>query len=688
MKNKNRKIILGSVIFLIIGFFILQQNNIIFGKNTNEPGSNINFTTIKAEKGDIKNSIDVVGEAELVDEQSLSFNKTGTITKIYFSAGDNVKKGDIIAQLDDSDGYDAIEEAKLNLENAKINLQQLYEEADESKKLSAQNDIDNTQNSIEITKKEIENLQTSQKNDLEKQSKDITNLQKELENLNSSLQVEENELETLKKEKENNLSDTQTNINTTVKTLESSLSSEVTNIDGIIEAVDYILGVTEKNKEENDNFQDELGAKNPSDKTSAENSLKVSIELFDNIKTRTNNYTSSDTEELKNIYSDLLELYKKLEETTDNTYKTLENSVEGGDFTESVIESKKSSIANYRSNAQNKITNITSSIKTLDTLTDLDLLGESNNNSILSKQESIKSTKLQIEKKKLEIDTAEKKYALTVSEYETSLKSKEQNLEKLQKTLEVNKATLEEVLEGPTDENVAKAKNSISQAEIKLSTAYENLDDYKLEAPFDGVIRTIDYMVGDKINNDTDKSVYIENPNLLEISVMLDQIDIVNVEKGDEAIITFDAYTTTPANAKINSIDTTPVQNSGVVSYEVKLVLDDDNFDKKILSGMTSDVEIITENKKDVILIKSSAITERDNKKFVMINKDGKPNKAEVKTGLTSDGQTEIISGLSEGDEVLITEFKANSNLNKIENKGLLFGGGNRRGGGMGGPPM
>jgi hypothetical protein len=50
--------------------------------------------------------------------------------------------------------------------------------------------------------------------------------------------------------------------------------------------------------------------------------------LFDNIKTRTNNYTSSDTEELKNIYSDLLELYKKLEETTDNTYKTLENSVE------------------------------------------------------------------------------------------------------------------------------------------------------------------------------------------------------------------------------------------------------------------------------------------------------------------------------------------------------------------------
>jgi hypothetical protein len=52
------------------------------------------------------------------------------------------------------------------------------------------------------------------------------------------------------------------------------------------------------------------------------------------------------------------------------------------------------------------------------------------------------------------------------------------------------------------------------------------------------------------------------------------------------------------------------VKTSGVVGYEVKLVLDDEDFDNKILSGMTSDVEIITENKKDVVLIKSTAISE------------------------------------------------------------------------------
>jgi hypothetical protein len=50
------------------------------------------------------------------------------------------------------------------------------------------------------------------------------------------------------------------------------------------------------------------------------------------------------------------------------------------------------------------------------------------------------------------------------------------------------------------------------------------------------------------------------------------------------AIVTFDSYATIPVNAKISNIDTTPVKNSGVVSYEVKIILDDPNFDKKVLS--------------------------------------------------------------------------------------------------------
>jgi multidrug resistance efflux pump len=64
------------------------------------------------------------------------------------------------------------------------------------------------------------------------------------------------------------------------------------------------------------------------------------------------------------------------------------------------------------------------------------------------------------------------------------------------------------------------------------------------------------------LTTDSDKYVYIENPNLLQITVNLDQVDIAKVSIGTKAIVTFDAYTTSPANAVITSIDTAPITTS------------------------------------------------------------------------------------------------------------------------------
>jgi uncharacterized protein (DUF3084 family) len=127
----------------------------------------------------------------------------------------------VIAQLDDSDGYDEIEQAKLSLENAKLNLQELYEEVDESKKLKAQNDIDNTQKSINITQEELANLKITQNNSLEKSLQNIEMLQKELETAKNNLEIEKQDLNLLKQEKDNNLSDTVSNTDKIVKNLES-----------------------------------------------------------------------------------------------------------------------------------------------------------------------------------------------------------------------------------------------------------------------------------------------------------------------------------------------------------------------------------------------------------------------------------------------------------------------------------
>jgi len=492
---------------------------------------------------EIKNSIEVVWNAELVDEQSLSFNKAWTITKVNFRAGSKVKKWEVIAEIDNSDAYDSIEDAKISLENSQINLKQLYEKADESKILQARNSITNNQNSLDLAKKELENLKITQDNSLEKLLENIETSKKELENSKSSLDLVKKELETLKKEKQNSLDNTSSNKSTTIQNIEDDFKISLVEIDKIIEESDYIMWVTKANKKKNDDYDDYLWTKDSVIKSKAKKSLLNSISLRYNLKNSLEKYDYSwDKTKILILLEEYLKVFDSLYNTTDLIYQTLENSIVNIYFTQNEIDSLKNTISWYRKTTLSEISLINKTINTLETLSDTDLISESNINTFSSKEESIKNQELSIEKKEIEIKNSIKNYDETKIKYDLNIETKQKDIDNKTKSLEISKISLEELLEWPTTSNVKKANNSIKQAKIKLSSAYENLEDYVLESPFDWVIRKIDYMPWDNLTNDTDKYVYIENPNLLEISVMLDQIDITKVDLNSKAIIKFDAY--------------------------------------------------------------------------------------------------------------------------------------------------
>ncbi len=653
---------------------ILIINYSTFLWNIKTTTSNVWSTSLTIELWNIQNSIEVVWDAELVDEQSLSFNQAWTITKVNFKAWDTVRKWETIAEIDDSDAYDSIEEAKISLENAKISLKQLYEVVDESKIIQAKNSITTSDNSLKNSKVEFENLKVIQKNSLDKMLEDIETSKKALKQSKSSLELLKSELEILKKEKENSLDNTNINKGATITNIEESFRTNLVEIEKIIEESDYIMWVSTDNKNKNDDFEDYLWVKNTSIKNTAKNNLRESINLYADLKISLNNYEYTwNKEDIELLLKDYLVIFNKLYETTDAIYKTVENSILSvWSLTQSDIDSMKNTMSSYRSNSLSKISSINSSINILNTLTDTELLSDSNINSISWKEDSINNSELSLEREALSIVNAIKNYNETIAKYKLTVESKQQDIESKKISLNVAKLSLEELIEWPTDDNITKANNSIKQANIKLSSAYENLEDYMLQAPFDWVIRKIDYMPWDNLTNDTNKYVYIENPNLLEISVMLDQIDIVTVELEQEAIVTFDTYSTVPVNAKISSIDTTPVQSSWVISYEVKLVLDDPDFDKKILSWMTANVEIITESKQNILVIKTSAITEKKWKNFLTIQSNWKQVETEVEIWIASSWITEIISWVKEWDIVIIKEFVA-TNSTKEEKSTTLF---------------
>jgi multidrug resistance efflux pump len=112
----------------------------------------------------------------------------------------------------------------------------------------------------------------------------------------------------------------------------------------------------------------------------------------------------------------------------------------------------------------------------------------------------------------------------------------------LKNTITIQEKTLETTTNGTSEQQLHIAQNNIRQKELALEQTKKELDNLQIVAPFDGTLRKIDFKVGDKITSTDEKYVYLENPNLVEVSILLDQIDVVHVRPGMKVSVELDAY--------------------------------------------------------------------------------------------------------------------------------------------------
>ena len=139
----------------------------------------------------------------------------------------------------------------------------------------------------------------------------------------------------------------------------------------------------------------------------------------------------------------------------------------------------------------------------------------------------------------------------------------------------------------------------------------------------------------------------------LEIEVDVPEADITKVKVGNEAVITLDAYgDDIKFKGNVVFIDPAETVIQDVVYYKVKVSLvDNENYEIK--PGMTANVDIVTAEKDNVLVIPGRAVKQNDTK-YVEVLEEGVPQRREVKVGLRGDGGlVEIISGLKEGEEVI-----------------------------------
>ncbi len=221
------------------------------------------------------------------------------------------------------------------------------------------------------------------------------------------------------------------------------------------------------------------------------------------------------------------------------------------------------------------------------------------------------------------------------------------------------------------DAQIANASNSIIAAkknyELVSSTIY---------APATGTVNNLSLAKGTVISSSSttittsvasNSSTSITSQTLgkiydldaqMQASVSLSESDIINIKSGQKATLMLDAYPDKTFTGKVLAVDTSGVVSSGVTTYPVTILLD--KTDTSIYPNMSASISIITNIKSNVLLIPSGSIDTENEQSVVHILKDGKVTKKIVVTGSSDDSQTEITSGLSEGDEVITNYISAN----------------------------
>lgn len=658
MKNILKKL---QIIYFVLWLWVSFWSYYYFVVKKDTSSSSWNTQTIEvASIWNLSQSIKVLWSAELVDEQQLRFNKTWKVTKVYIKEWEQVEKDQILAELDKQSVNFNIEQARLNLENAKLRLSDLYSGLDTSKKLDYERNIEQSEKNLEIQKKELEILKASQETSINKLKKDIEYKNQDISILEKSLGDQEKSYNILAQEQQNNLKNTSLDIENTIKDLKISIEKDIKTAEESIEQMDVILWVTDKNRTLNDSYEIYLSAKNTSYKNEASSLLSSSIGLLNTLKAK-------DKDNFKEFFWDLSTLFETLYKASDATYKALDNSVESSSFSSSEISSKKSSMSSLRSKMQSNIQNTLTYEKKIETLTDIDLYSSNQSLSLSKASDSIESIKNNLAKAKNDLETLKKNLEEAYIDNKLKLESKENSIKNATASLEILKLTYKEALAGPTASSVANIQNEVKKAELSLSDALKEWENYELKAPFSGVVRKIDLQVWDNLATDNSKYVYLENPNLLEIPVLLDQVDIVKVSLWQKAYIKFDAYPTEKIEGEIRFIDYTPVQSSGVVNYRIKIVITDPDFDKKVLSWMTADIEIITLEKTWVILISTSAINTTNWKSFVQVEWKGRQ---EIEIWVSNSWKTEVVSWLNSWDRVIINTVQVlrNTQTNSSQN--------------------
>ena len=225
-------------------------------------------------------------------------------------------------------------------------------------------------------------------------------------------------------------------------------------------------------------------------------------------------------------------------------------------------------------------------------------------------------------------------------------------------------------------------QESLTQARAALDQTEDLLSKTRIQSPIDGVVIQLDLKVGETViagttNIPGSTMMVIADPSETLTEVQVDEADIAQVRVGQDADIFTAAYPDTPLSGTIQSIASVARQTQGQasLSFLVKILLDEQDA-LIIRPGMSVRADIYTQSSEETLAVPVQAVLydedldedkkakDKEEQTYVFVMENGKAVRKDVKVGISSDSDQEIIEGLEQGETVISGPFRVLRNMN------------------------
>ena len=208
-------------------------------------------------------------------------------------------------------------------------------------------------------------------------------------------------------------------------------------------------------------------------------------------------------------------------------------------------------------------------------------------------------------------------------------------------------------------ESIQSASESLRSAEISMQNLQDTMNNYTITAPISGTIIEKDAKVGDAVKTG-DTLCIVYDLSYLEMNINVDELQISSISVGQQVQITADAVPDKTYVGTVTRVSMKGASNGGTTTYPVSIRIDDTDG---LRPGMNANAEIVVAEAKNALVVPNAAVVRGS---YVLVTKDS-PSAANadtameapegfvyvpVKTGVSDDDYTQIVSGIQEGDTI------------------------------------